>query len=551
MKYKVSVIKKIAFLVMTMALAGAMVACKGAVGPAGPPGPAGDTPTPTTPTTPTPTPPPTPPPTTPPPTTPGNPTYAGVASLSVAVGLEVPIDLSAAFSDPDGDTLTFSDDASSDTAVATVALSGSTLTITAVAAGTSTISVTATDPGGLSATGSVVLTVTPGDTTDGDTLPDSTMLVGAIKIVTLGAGERLTSSVMAVVSVEPGVEPKATEWTIRAEKKGESTVRHYGTDGNVIGSVAVTVPNQVPVRSGTPNPPTNEYLTLTPITSGDDDGLSTAYISLAPFFTDPDGDALKYNFISQSPNVLFVKATKPASRACCMVFVDVLNEDYPSASIVVRATDSAGANAVGIMEFQIGIDDNVVPRHYETHQQNNGDLATIVRVHLRTDAVHDLKFIEVETGGTITHGFKFAELYDSVVAGEFIDADGGDVTRTDPDYKGAIFVEALPKADDTDPPDNGEAFYTVSARKGDPVKSLALINEAGEEAAVPMMNFEVTKTGQAVVTVSYHVWDNDILNDGTDEGNDADVGWHTKSETVNITVIEVPPYPTAGDLYPK
>ena len=34
MKYKVSVIKKIAFLVMTMALAGAMVACKGAVGPA-------------------------------------------------------------------------------------------------------------------------------------------------------------------------------------------------------------------------------------------------------------------------------------------------------------------------------------------------------------------------------------------------------------------------------------------------------------------------------------------------------------------------------------
>ena len=59
MKYKVSVIKKIAFLVMTMALAGAMVACKGAVGPAGPPGPAGDTPTTTPPTT-------TPPTTTPP-----------------------------------------------------------------------------------------------------------------------------------------------------------------------------------------------------------------------------------------------------------------------------------------------------------------------------------------------------------------------------------------------------------------------------------------------------------------------------------------------------
>ena len=36
MKYKVSVIKKIAFLVMTMALAVALVACSGAAGVAGP-----------------------------------------------------------------------------------------------------------------------------------------------------------------------------------------------------------------------------------------------------------------------------------------------------------------------------------------------------------------------------------------------------------------------------------------------------------------------------------------------------------------------------------
>ena len=41
MKYKVSVIKKIAFLVMTMALAVAMVACSGAAGTPGPAGPAG------------------------------------------------------------------------------------------------------------------------------------------------------------------------------------------------------------------------------------------------------------------------------------------------------------------------------------------------------------------------------------------------------------------------------------------------------------------------------------------------------------------------------
>ena len=333
-------------------------------------------------------------------------------------------------------------------------------------------------------------------------------------------------------------------------EEGKSTVRHYGTDGNVIGFVEVTVPNQVPVRSSTPNPPTNEYLTLTRIISGDDDGLSTTYISLAPFFTDPDGDALQYNFISQSPNVLFVKAKKPTARACCMVFVDVLNEDYPSSSIIVRATDSAGANAVGIMEFQIGIGDDVVSDHYDTHQQNNGDLATIVRVLLRKDAVHDLKFIEVEQGVTTTDGFKFAELYDIVVDGQFLDDTGASITRTQ-DYKGAMYVPALPKAGDNGyPPDDGTGSTPYRHALVIPVKELALIDANGATDA-PMMTFEVTKTGQAVVTVSYHVWDVDILNNGNVAPNNADADWHTVSETVNITVSEVPAYQSAGDLYPK
>ena len=42
MKYKVSVVRKITFLLMTMALAVAMVACEGAVGPKGDPGDPGD-----------------------------------------------------------------------------------------------------------------------------------------------------------------------------------------------------------------------------------------------------------------------------------------------------------------------------------------------------------------------------------------------------------------------------------------------------------------------------------------------------------------------------
>lgn len=67
--------------------------------------------------------------------------------------------LEAAFSDPDGDTLTYSE-SSNLWSVASATISSNGLRITANAAGTATISVTATDPGGLSATWRINVTVT-------------------------------------------------------------------------------------------------------------------------------------------------------------------------------------------------------------------------------------------------------------------------------------------------------------------------------------------------------------------------------------------------------
>ena len=71
-------------------------------------------------------------------------------------------DLRNHFSDPDEDNLTF-EASSSNTAVATTALSGSDLTVTAVAEGTASISVAAEDPGGLSTR--ISFDVTVGKTT--------------------------------------------------------------------------------------------------------------------------------------------------------------------------------------------------------------------------------------------------------------------------------------------------------------------------------------------------------------------------------------------------
>ena len=60
------------------------------------------------------------------------------------------MDVTASFSDPDGDELTYAA-ASSDTTVATVSTDGAMVTVTAVGAGSATVTVTASDAGMLSA----------------------------------------------------------------------------------------------------------------------------------------------------------------------------------------------------------------------------------------------------------------------------------------------------------------------------------------------------------------------------------------------------------------
>ena len=68
------------------------------------------------------------------------------------------VDVSQAFADPDGDALTYTV-SSSAPHVVTMAVAGARVTLTSVAEGRATIGVTATDPGGLSATGSFTATV--------------------------------------------------------------------------------------------------------------------------------------------------------------------------------------------------------------------------------------------------------------------------------------------------------------------------------------------------------------------------------------------------------
>ena len=78
--------------------------------------------------------------------------------ITVPAAASVTIDVSSYFSEPDGQTLTYSA-ASSDSGVATVTANQQIIIVATLAPGTANITVTATDPGGLSATQSFAVTV--------------------------------------------------------------------------------------------------------------------------------------------------------------------------------------------------------------------------------------------------------------------------------------------------------------------------------------------------------------------------------------------------------
>ena len=203
------------------------------------------------------------------------PTVVGsLPDQNLTLGSALDVDVSVAFVDPDGDTLTYRV-SSTPPNVVTAALAGrSTVTLTAVGLGTATIQVTATDPGGLSAMLSFAVTVSSSGNLPPEpvgTLPPVTMQAdgAAVTVDVAGAfrdpdGDRLTygasSSRLAVAAVSVSgsrvmVRPRApgsTMITVTATDAGGSnrtatqsfgvTVLEPFTDDPI-------VPGETPVRA--------------------------------------------------------------------------------------------------------------------------------------------------------------------------------------------------------------------------------------------------------------------------------------------------------------
>ncbi len=177
---------------------------------------------------------------------PPRPTGSIPAQTLAAGGAAASVNVARYFMDPDGDALTYSA-SSNRTGIVRASASGSTVTLTPVAAGTATVTVTARDPGGLSATQSIAVTVQDGGGTNRPPQPS-----GSIPGQTLAAGGRAASVGVARYFTDP--DGDALTYTARSSRTGIVTAAVSGS------TVTLT-----PVAAGT--------ATVT-VTARDPDGLS-------------------------------------------------------------------------------------------------------------------------------------------------------------------------------------------------------------------------------------------------------------------------------------
>ena len=212
-----------------------------------------------------------------------------IPSMTIAAGETASFDVSQYFSEPDGETLVYSA-ASSDPAIATVSVTGSSVAVTGTAKGTTTVAVMATDPGGLSATQSFPATVPNRPPVPVGTIPDETVDAGDAITVDLpsyfqdpdGDDLRYTarSSASGVVrtSVAGGI------LTVSGVAKGTADVTVTATDPDGLSAMQAfqaTVPNRPPAPVGT--------MPAETVDAGD-----AITVDLASYFEDPDGDALRF-----------------------------------------------------------------------------------------------------------------------------------------------------------------------------------------------------------------------------------------------------------------
>ncbi len=257
-----------------------------------------------------------------------------IPAQSVTIGAMSTVDLSPYFTDPDGDQLTYTA-RSSNTAVATISVSGAVATVTGIAVGTATATVTATDPDGLTATQTVGMQVMQGNRAPQPegTIPAQSITVGGTATVNLSPyftdadGDALTYTAQSSNTGVATVAVLGSVATVTAVAPGTSAVQVTATDPGGASATQrfdVTVANRAPETVGSIPAETVEV------------GMS-ADVNVARYFTDPDGDALTYAATSDDRAVARVSVSGSVATVRAVA--------AGTATVTVTATDPGGLSA--------------------------------------------------------------------------------------------------------------------------------------------------------------------------------------------------------------
>ncbi len=255
------------------------------------------------------------------------------STATLPVGLPLSVDVSGSFRDQDGDVLTFSA-TTSDASVATVSVAGSQVEITGVSSGTATVTVTARDPGGLTASYDINVTVN-GPPVPAETIPSLTLDEGATATVNLADhfsdpdGDDLTYEAATSAPAVATVSVVGATATIAAVAAGSATLTftardEFGQEASQETGVTVEDANQPPTAT--------DAIPARQLMPG-----GTATLDLSAHFSDPDGDELSYAGETSDAGVATV--TTDGSNAT------ITGVKAGTATITFTASDPAGLSA--------------------------------------------------------------------------------------------------------------------------------------------------------------------------------------------------------------
>ena len=264
----------------------------------------------------------------------------------MTVGDTVTVHLAPFFSDPDGGVLTYSA-ASSVAGVLSVSLAGNSLRAVGVAAGAATVTVTATDPDGLTATQSAEATVAAANQAPETvgTIPAQAMTVGQTATIDVASffsdpdGDELT---YAAESADAGVvsaSMSGSSVTITASAAGAATVTVTATDP---GGLSATQSAGVTVTAGNQAPEPVGAIPSQTMTAG-----QTAEVEVSTFFTDPDGDELRYGVESSDAGVVSVALSGGTLTLTAVA--------AGTATVTATATDPGGLSATQSVEVTVTV----------------------------------------------------------------------------------------------------------------------------------------------------------------------------------------------------